>query len=329
MKKVVRVLSIDGGGIRGIIPALLLAEIEKRTGKPISQLFDLISGTSTGGIIALGLTVPNTNGDAKYTATDIVTFYETRINKIFGRSLFRKIFFLIDYIRPKYSAREFEENVQSLVKEVKLSDALTEVLIPTYEIERRETLFFKSSKVKNNTQDDYYMKDVARATSAAPTYFPPAKISSTNSDQTLYCVDGGTFANDPAMCAYAEAKNMHPEMESIILVSLGTGSYTKPIAYKKASKWGLLTWMVPTLDILFDGMPDTVQYQLKKIFNVQALHQQYFFRFQIELNDTNDSIDNPSQKNLDNLKTITSKLIEDQTTLIDEMCRILTDKNLN
>ena len=88
IKKVVRVLSIDGGGVRGIIPAIILAEIEKRTGKPIAGIFDLISGTSTGGILALGLTAPNENGKPKFTASDLVEFYETRLNDIFNLSFF-------------------------------------------------------------------------------------------------------------------------------------------------------------------------------------------------------------------------------------------------
>ena len=329
MKKVVRVLSIDGGGVRGIIPAVVLAEIEKRTGRSISSLFDLISGTSTGGIIALGLTVPNEKDEPRYKAQDIVEFYESRLSKIFKRSLYRRLFYFIDFFRPKYSAKGFESNVESLVGKAKLSDALTEVLIPSYEIEKRETIFFKSRKVKNDTQNDYYMKDVARATSAAPTFFPAAKIYSTNSSSKLFCVDGSTFASDPAMCAYAEAKSMYPEMESVILVSLGTGSYSKPIAYKSAKKWGALAWTIPMINILFDGMPDTVEYQLKKILNVQMQHQQYFFRLQVELDATNDAIDNASQKNLYSIKKLATDMILEKTTLIDEICRILTSKELN
>ncbi len=328
MKKVVRVLSIDGGGVRGLIPALVLEEVEKRTGKRISELFDLIAGTSTGGIISLGLTAPDDNGKPKYTATDLVEFYETRLPTIFNRSTFRKLLFFLDFFSPKYSPSSFEENVESLVGKTKLSESITEVLIPSYEIEKRETIFFKSQKVKADTQDDYYMKDVARATSAAPTFFPAAKIKSTTTEETIFCIDGGTFASDPAMCAYAEAKNMHPEMESIILVSLGTGSYSKPISYSKASKWGALSWTVPLLGVLFDGMPDTVEYQLKKILNIKTEHQQYFIRLQPMLDAANDSLDNASSENLKSIRNLSMKLIEEKSTLIDEMCRLLTDPTL-
>lgn len=327
MKKTVRVLSIDGGGMRGLIPAIVLSEIENRTGKRISELFDLLAGTSTGGIISLALSAPDQNGKPKYTAANLVEFYETRLSKIFYRSKIRKVFFFTDYFRPKYPAKGFEENIESLIGKTKLSDAIAEVLIPTYEIEKRETIFFKSQKVKDSTQDDYYMKDVARATAAAPTFFPAAEITDVEGKITLHCIDGGTVASDPAMCAYAEAKNMYPEMDTVILVSLGTGSYTEPISYMKARGWGLLSWTLPLLGVLFDGMPDTVEYQLKKILNIKTTHQQYFFRFQLELDKANDSLDNSSPENIEAVKKLAYKMIEEKSSMIDEMCRILTEKD--
>ena len=78
MQRIWRILSIDGGGIRGIIPVTILASIEERTGKPISQLFDLIAGTSTGGILALGLTKPNSAGEPEYSAHDLCKLLRTR-----------------------------------------------------------------------------------------------------------------------------------------------------------------------------------------------------------------------------------------------------------
>lgn len=329
MKKVVRVLAIDGGGVRGIIPALVLAEIEKRTGKRTCEMFDLMCGTSTGGIISLGLTAPDESGKPKYSAQDLAAFYDDKLGKIFSKSLLRKLLPFIDYIRPKYSPGNFEIEVKSLVGNTKLSEALTDVLIPAYEIEKRETLFFKSSKVKKSTQSDYFMKDVARATSAAPAFFPAAKINDVEDKETLHCIDGGTFASDPAMCAYAEAKSRYPEMETVILLSLGTGSYTEPISYNSAKNWGVISWTIPLFGVLFDGMPDTVEYQLKKILNINTSHQQYFFRLQLDLTKSTDSLDNSSKANLVEVKKLAHKMIEEKSSLIDEICRILTDDKLN
>ena len=86
MAKRMNILSIDGGGIRGIIPAIVLAEIEKNTGSKIANLFDLIAGTSTGGILALGLTRPGNDSTPQYSASDLVTLYEEEGRNVFSRS---------------------------------------------------------------------------------------------------------------------------------------------------------------------------------------------------------------------------------------------------
>ena len=91
MARTIRVLSIDGGGIRGIIPALMLGEIERRTNKPIAELFDLIAGTSTGGILALGLTVPGPDGKPKYCADELVQLYKEEGPRIFHRPTWHRI----------------------------------------------------------------------------------------------------------------------------------------------------------------------------------------------------------------------------------------------
>ena len=92
MSDVIKILSIDGGGIRGLIPAVVLAEIEKRTGKPASELFDLIAGTSTGGILALGLTCPAADGRPRYSAERLIDLYQKEGNRIFNRSRWRRFF---------------------------------------------------------------------------------------------------------------------------------------------------------------------------------------------------------------------------------------------
>src|SRR5918995_672220 len=91
MPNTFKVLSIDGGGIRGIIPAMVLARLEKQTGRPIAEMFDLIAGTSTGGILALGLTLPSDDGKPRYAAKDLLELYEKDGSRIFPRSVLRRI----------------------------------------------------------------------------------------------------------------------------------------------------------------------------------------------------------------------------------------------
>jgi patatin-like phospholipase/acyl hydrolase len=193
-----KVLSIDGGGIRGIIPAMVLAEIESRTEKRTSEVFDLVAGTSTGGILALGLTKPGQDGKPEYTAERLIELYETEGGKIFDRPVWHQMYSLGGLAHEKYSSRGIEEVAQQYFKEVRLADALTELLVTAYEIECRGSWFFKRrhARDENREGDNFLMREVARATSAAPTYFEPLQLEWGRHGRRAF-IDGGvhhTFA---------------------------------------------------------------------------------------------------------------------------------------
>src|SRR6185503_5404452 len=142
-----KVLAVDGGGIRGIIPALVLAAIEEQTHRQIFELFDLVSGTSTGGIIALGVTKPGPGGTekAEKTAKSLVELYEHEGEKIFPSSFLHGLH--LSAVRgSKYDARGIDETLEKHFGDVRLKEALTHVLVPTYDIEKQRPVFFKSRK---------------------------------------------------------------------------------------------------------------------------------------------------------------------------------------
>ncbi len=232
MAEVVKILAIDGGGIRGVIPAMILERLEQLTGKATHELFDLIAGTSTGGILALGLTAPNPAGEARYSAHDLVELYFSEGRTIFPQPLWRRVpgFGLAaDVMDEKYPAAGIEDVLERYFGDTMLSEALTDVLVTSYAIERRTPFFFKSrhaSTEDRRATHDFAMRDVARSTSAAPTYFEPAVVNAARAERQDYyaLVDGGVFANNPSLCALAEAKTMlGADLSEILLVSLGTG----------------------------------------------------------------------------------------------------------
>jgi uncharacterized protein len=317
-----KILSIDGGGIRGIIPATILAEIERRTGKPISSLFDLIAGTSTGGIITLGLTVPNTHGNSEYQAADLVRLYEEHGHKIFNQSIWRKINTLNSLLDEKYPSYPLERILSHFFKRTYLSEALTDVLVTSYEIERRSAFFFKSTKAKKDRKRDFLMRDVARATSAAPTYFEPEKIPTSDLTEYYALIDGGVYANNPTMCALVEAMTMYPEEKDFLVVSLGTGEVTKPIFYDDAKNFGIARWARPILDVVWDGVNDTVDYQLKQLLPSDKGVRKYY-RFQMHLEDANAAMDNINLVNLRALKLYAENLLMEQSDTIDILCEQL------
>lgn len=322
MAKAVKVLSIDGGGIRGIIPAMVLAEIERRTKKPISKLFDLVCGTSTGGILALGLTRPNSAGKPQFTADQMVSLYEQNGERIFSRSVWHKIHSVWSIADQKYPSDGIEHVLQEYFGVARLKDALTDVLITAYEIEKRFPFFFKSRHARNPKKKgyDYPMKQVARATSAAPTYFEPAKIPTGKSSGYYALIDGGVFANNPAMCGYAEIKTTHPKAEGILLLSLGTGELTRRLAYDDAKDWGLLEWAQPVLSVIFDGVSDTVDYQLKELLAVPKGSPQHYYRFEGRLDEGNDDMDDASRTNIQALKRLARKIITDNEAALQTLC---------
>jgi len=321
MKPAVRILSIDGGGIRGLIPALVLAEIEKRTQKPIFQLFDLIAGTSTGAILTLALVKPDRNGKPAYSARDIVTLYEKQGAAIFSRSWWRR--FPLRYLfEEKYSAKPIEAVLNDYFSDSRLRDALTPVVITAYEIEQQFPFLFKSRRAKQDPTYDFPMKAVARSSSAAPTYFAPFALDSQESVGHYALIDGGVYANNPTMCGFVEAKITHPLAEDFLVVSLGTGEFTRRLPLEKARKWGLISWAQPLLDIVFHGVSAVTDFQMQQLLPPKDQIKRYY-RFQTRLDPRSNDLDNPSRENLRVLKILAESLIREQTDLIDILSRQL------
>lgn len=316
-----RILSLDGGGIRGIIPALVLAELERRTGRPIWTLFDLIAGTSTGGILALGLV--KRKGRAKkaaYRAQDLVALYEEDGPRIFQRSVWHRVRSMGGVSEEKYPSEGIEAVLQEKFGESRLTEALVPVLVAAYDIEMRHPHFFKSHKARKepNTRD-FLMRDAARATSAAPTYFEPARIQPVGGGDHVSLVDGGVYANNPAACALVECIcDFGANATDVVMLSLGTGELTRPIFHEEAKDWGLAKWAQPVLNVVFDGVSDTVDYQVANILKSLSGESSYL-RMQTQLHEGNDDMDDAGSTNLRVLKLLAKELIRQHDEELDAM----------
>jgi uncharacterized protein len=332
--EVFKVLSIDGGGIRGIIPAMMLAEIEDRTGKSIAEMFDLIAGTSTGGILALGLAMPGDGGKPRYKAEELIELYEKEGPRIFSRPAGHRIDSLEGIAEERYPSEGVEQVLAEYFGEARLKDALTRILITSYEIQLRIPFFFSSERAKNSPDYDFPMRQVARATSSAPTYFEPAKVEAEDPVDYYALVDGGVFANNPAMCVYVEARRIleaedspYPSGTDILVVSAGTGQLTDRLRYEEAAGWGLLGWARPIIDVVFDGVSDTVDFQLKELLSPSKDRIGRYYRFQRELVEVSDAMDNVSPSNLQDLKLLAAAMIHDEGEKLSELCERLTQKS--
>jgi patatin-like phospholipase/acyl hydrolase len=322
MAKLFRILALDGGGVRGIIPATVLAEIEQRTGQPIANLFDLIAGTSTGGLLALGLTKP-LNARPQYSANDLIQLYAIEGPRIFKRSPWQSLITLGGLAEESYPADSFEDTLRDYFGEARLSQALTDVLIPTYDLQSRQPVFFKSRKAKRDSHFDFSMWQVARATTAAPTYFEPLHLNTAIGDFAL--ADGGVVANNPAMCAYAEARKNHPEATELLIVSIGTGDSARAIRYANARDWGAAQWISPLINVFLDGMADAVHYQCLQCLPADSNGRRRYYRFQIPLGQVSDAIDDVSPTNVRALQLLANDVIRLNTALVAELCEQLIE----
>lgn len=312
-----RVLALDGGGIRGLIPARVLKQVEAHMGRPIAEMFDLIAGTSTGGILALGLTKPDEQGKPAFTASDMCDLYLNEGTAIFPHSILQEVRTLHGLADARYPAEPIERILAQRFGETMLSRALTDVVIPSYDLSAPAPYFFKREYANSETEAwDTPMALVARATSAAPTYFDPAVIPSPDGHAAHALVDGGTFANNPTLSGYVDALRLKKaEISRIVVVSIGTGlppqtagSGPIPIEADKAGHFGLVKWTRPILEVVLDGVPKAVEYQMKVIqaANPDGLG---YYRLQSDLPTASHALDDASPENC-------SKLIADAESLI-------------
>ncbi|EKS7869176.1 patatin-like phospholipase family protein [Bacillus cereus] len=239
-----KILAIDGGGMKGVFPAKYLSDIEEQVGKPIYQYFDLIAGTSTGGIIALGLA-------NDISAKDILELYLKRGKDIFGN---RRTILPISK-DSHYGNDGLIQVLQETFGDKLLKEVNTMVCIPSIEHQKA------SPKVYKTPHHPHFIKDgnieiwkIALATSAAPIYLPAAAI-----DDNECKIDGGLWANNPVLVAIAEAVKLGYSLDQIKVLSIGTGTSLYEVDNKHAIRGGMVSWGTNLVDF-------TMQAQSKGAF---------------------------------------------------------------
>tara|TARA_X000000950_G_C13886672_1_gene649134 strand:+ start:1114 stop:2505 length:1392 start_codon:yes stop_codon:yes gene_type:complete len=223
-EKPFRVLVLDGGGINGMAQVKALAELEKRTGKPASEHFDFIVGTSTGGLIALALAAPHPTDPNRplMSAQELVEFYEKKGPEIFGtRNRADR--------GADWDEKPLEDFLKSKFGNLRMQESRIPVMVSAFDSKRGDAIWLRNLGPVSGKQHDAnpYMWQAARATSAAPTKFKPAKVDMGEGQEPRYrnLIDGGVFANMPAMEAFLTADRMAAEVgkpNNIEMLSIGT-----------------------------------------------------------------------------------------------------------
>lgn len=296
MDKLVRILSIDGGGIRGILPATFLSVLEEKLREKsgnsdlrLADCFDFIAGTSTGGLLTcMYLTPDDTNAlIPKYTARQALEFYFG-----YGDSAFTPN---KEGGFHKYSPSGLEAGLTKFFGTLKLSQLIKPCCITAYDMLHCEPYLFYSQQAISDPRTNYFVKDVARATSALPGIFPPAIISSL-ADRKRTFIDGSIFAYNPAFQAYIKAKGIFPNAENFLLLSLGTGLPATSYTSKQVENTSEKNWARLLADISFSAHSDMVHYQLEEIFKGKA--GSHYIRLQPSLHGLNKEMDDVRHENV-------------------------------
>ena len=280
------ILSIDGGGLRGVVPLTVLQHIQSRVSKPVLSYFSLVAGTSTGGLIASALTLPgNQRGGFRYTLEEVLEVYKQDGNTIFPMPMgavesgLRKVWSLFSATYPEEGIKKVFDRI---LGEARLADAKVPLLISSYDLFTNRPLFFKSRQAREFPAFNALLYDVCRATSAGPTYLPAHEMSYPLSETDDYnprrmCIDGGIFINNPSMAALAEFSKHHVKYgypsntqgdinyEDVFVLSLGTGSFVGQAARKEDKQKGLLYWAPRMPEVMMRGVNQSVDYQMKQM----------------------------------------------------------------
>jgi patatin-like phospholipase/acyl hydrolase len=297
-----RIISMDGGGIRGLVTATLLSRIQKEFPTLLSQV-DLFAGTSTGGILALALA----NGKGPEA---IIQLYKEKGPDIFYArdswisSAYRSVKSLFGAKYP--NDRLYQALSDEFGEALLLRNLQKHVLVPSYRLDNhdshkrlrnQEPKFFHNFSGSDSDGAERVL-DVAMRTSAAPTYFPVYQGY----------IDGGVAANNPSIAALAQALNKdfgNQEIGSVRLLSLGTGDAPSPIDGKSQS-WGLAQWARPLVNIFFDGSTGVTEYECKHI-----LGSDRFFRLSpnfFSALDIDQDLDSASPENIEKLYNFSMKV---------------------
>ena len=354
-KKLFKILALDGGGIRGILPATILKAIEEKTGKPTAELFDLVAGTSTGGIIAAGLLVPHEQNPAqpKYSAETLLNLYVKEGARIFKKRKGVRVAGS-NITDPTYEHQGLEGVLSEYFSDNTLKEVLKPLVVTSYDLEKRMPFYFRSRLAQNQTlEEDFLLRHVTRATSAAPTYFEPALIHNGKGER-LVLVDGGVCANNPSIVAYGEAEELdrinrtqsttaqrlrdsrehgvkkvitEPDIaksSDYFMLSIGTGNGLRPYAYEKTKEWGALKWTIPAIDILMQGSAEVNHNHMQYIMPESPLGRHYI-RFNTLVDKIYSDMANAKPEIIHGLQAIADRFVMDNEDRIEYVCRKLVE----
>jgi hypothetical protein len=211
-----------------------------------------------------------------------------------------------------------ETTLETFFRDTDFRSAFTPLLISSYDLQSQVPFFFKSHRIAASPEYNWKVISLARATSAAPTFFPPYHLIKGAEDYAL--VDGGVFVNNPSMAAYAEARSLYPDASEVVVVSVGTGNRQDSIKFAVAKEWGLIGWAKEIVPVLMDSVSEAVDFELKTMLGGN------YYRLQVDdLQEASSEMDDVSPENLANLQAVAKRYVSSNSGYLDDVCAKLKE----
>ncbi|KAJ1255693.1 hypothetical protein BS78_K170800 [Paspalum vaginatum] len=344
------VLTIDGGGVRGLIPGTVLAFLEAElqkldgAGARLADYFDYIAGTSTGGFITAMLAAPGRGGRPLFAAGDINPFYREHGPRIFPQKSSLAAAFAALW-GPKYDGEHLRAMAGQVLGETRMCDTLTNIVIPAFDVKLLQPVIFSTHEAKTMPWKNALLSDVCIGTSAAPTYLPAHHFwthdDANGAEREYNLIDGGVAANNPTMVAmmsitgemmakekdapYLLKEPAEDDCGRFLVLSIGTGSrcdeghlYTAEIS----SRWGIIGWlrhrgMAPLLDIFMAASSDLVDIQAAVMFQMLRSDRNYLRIQDSKLHGAAAALDVATPENMDNLIGIGNSMLEQRVSRVN------------
>ncbi|XP_022947275.1 patatin-like protein 2 isoform X1 [Cucurbita moschata] len=358
--RMITVLSIDGGGIRGIIPATVLRFLESKLQEidgpdaRVADYFDVIAGTSTGGLVTTMITAPNDLNRPMFAAADIVQFYLDHSPRIFPQTkslltdrcsgishfLSQVTNFFGKVSGPRYDGKYLRSLTNRLLGDRTLNQTLANIVIPAFDIKLLQPVIFTTNDARTSELKNPRLADVCISTSAAPTFLPAHYFETRDANggiRAFNLVDGGVAANNPTLAAISHITkeisvlrnqdyiDIDPmDTRRMLVLSLGTGAPKNDERFSaaKAAKWGILNWILddgatPIIDIFGHASADMVDYHVSTLFQSLNTTENYLRIQDDTLTGDVASVDIATNENLQNLVRTGQALLNNNVSRVN------------
>ncbi|MBE2205118.1 MAG: patatin-like phospholipase family protein [Chthoniobacterales bacterium] len=331
----IRVLSIDGGGMRGLLALRCLEYLEKRSGKPVCELFDVMVGTSSGAFIVAALAMPLDQNTPRYTAAELLKEFP----RLWGRTLeapaTHRILSLKGRTAPRFLTSTRQKVFQEFFGEAQLGAALTTIILPAYATREQVPFLFASDMGKSTSfsgvsgraiteAGDFFLADAVTAATGNPAVSAPSKITNISNDQTEILIGAEVYANNPAVLALSEALLRYPGRQCV-LISLGAGIPASG-STSATSGWRQTGNAAEILQVAAEASMLTTTQIASSLHRFGSGPVAAYIRLDIPLPADAPSADDGSHKNAEVLDALGIKLTSDKAATLDRTADFLGAK---